>query len=1019
MLSINTHSQIKVLFNNIDKTSEFEVIFNNYKSDNKLPITQFMNLLYYIKHLADKELLRLVSETVLDVCYNQSFINTYRISITGVEKINNILNTVYQMKNNIVFSTLVSQFTSADNVEFINKIKDNKNMVNLDNYNIRVRLNKEVKIDNKTINNLSNIQYTESEKIVFRYKQRISLFLIDDDKKGKLRLDLTIIKCSETIDKLNDVDKEYEVELEYMLGSNKIDIEILSEINKYVNLIKQVLDKSKEIISIDETENILRSYKKLVYNTEANQLYRLYSMQPISADVQHIVDKIPNKYCVSDKIDGDKFQLYVYDNNVYLISSNLIVKKTQYKVNNINNTLLEGELYKLDNKNAYLFMLYDCLYYNGKDIKQENLLINRLNYVNNFVSAMGIKEYKIKPFTDKFDIIKQENHYNKEMTKFYENLNKLIDLSNDNDIIFHTKIMLFPLGGDNSEVYSFSNLLWTNCVMGKTINCPYILDGIIYTGINQKYIRDTKEQKYPIYKYKPPLSNSIDVYITFQMNLDTGGYLDIYDNTIGNIGNKVFRITNLYVGDSISGNKEIPIPFMKEENNHEAFFEVNNNHVRDMDGNLVNDNTVIEIIYTNDISIPHQYRWKILRTRWDKTETVIRDKKNYGNYKDFAIKIWKSMKESVSINEIQKLSRPETYAIQLKLLSNRIDTKIIASERAQDVYYQRITNLGKVFREFHNWIKSIIIFSYCDPIKDYITGKVRKKSVLDIGCGRGGDIEKWYHARVGELIAIDPDYEGLFGAIDSFSVRYQKGVSKYPDFTKMTFFQASGGAEMNSEKQYKLIPSMSKNNKDLIDKIFTLSKQFDIFSFQFSIHYLFDNDISLSNLVLNINNYLKNDGYIIITTTDPTQIMKLLSGKDIYTSWYTDEDGQRRKFFEIIKKFPGDYNDTLTGQALDIHMGWVSQEDIYLTEYMVSSKILIKTMEKANCVLVDSELFVNLYNINKEWFTQVIDHEENPKNKKFYQKVAAFYGDLKGADRESKIWNDIFRFYVFKKIKID
>ena len=102
--------------------------------------------------------------------------------------------------------------------------------------------------------------------------------------------------------------------------------------------------------------------------------------------------------------------------------------------------------------------------------------------------------------------------------------------------------------------------------------------------------------------------------------------------------------------------------------------------------------------------------------------------------------------------------------------------------------------------------------------------------------------------------------------------------------------------------------------------------------------------------------------------------------------------------------------------AIDIHMGWISQEGKYITEYLVTPKLLIKTMEKAGCVLVDTDLFVNLYNINREWFTEVIDHEENPKNKKFYKTVANFYGDLKGADKESKVWNDLYRFYVFKKL---
>ena len=87
---------------------------------------------------------------------------------------------------------------------------------------------------------------------------------------------------------------------------------------------------------------------------------------------------------------------------------------------------------------------------------------------------------------------------------------------------------------------------------------------------------------------------------------------------------KIFRVLNFFVGDVI-GNKEVPVPFMKEKNNHEAFFALEKGAVRDIEGNLINDETVVEVIYVNDLKLPHQYRWKILRTRWDKTESVLRD----------------------------------------------------------------------------------------------------------------------------------------------------------------------------------------------------------------------------------------------------------------------------------------------------------------------------------------------------------------------------------------------------------
>jgi hypothetical protein len=79
---------------------------------------------------------------------------------------------------------------------------------------------------------------------------------------------------------------------------------------------------------------------------------------------------------------------------------------------------------------------------------------------------------------------------------------------------------------------------------------------------------------------------------------------------------------------------------------------------------------------------------------------------------------------------------------------------------------------------------------------------------------------------------------------------------------------------------------------------------------------------------------------------------------------------------------------------------------------------MLKTMEKAGCRLIETDLFANIFNINKYWFSEVVPHEENPKNKKFYEDVGKFFdNNLKGADKESKSYSFLNRYYVFQKME--
>ena len=72
-------------------------------------------------------------------------------------------------------------------------------------------------------------------------------------------------------------------------------------------------------------------------------------------------------------------------------------------------------------------------------------------------------------------------------------------------------------------------------------------------------------------------------------------------------------------------------------------------------------------------------------------------------------------------------------------------------------------------RTFHNWIKSNIIYTYCN--KQYKNDV--QQSVLDIGCGVGGDIMKFYYVSVAYYVGVDIAKEGIFSAVNGAISRFK------------------------------------------------------------------------------------------------------------------------------------------------------------------------------------------------------------------------------------------------------
>ena len=153
------------------------------------------------------------------------------------------------------------------------------------------------------------------------------------------------------------------------------------------------------------------------------------------------------------------------------------------------------------------------------------------------------------------------------------------------------KYFLNVFGINPSEIYSYIKLI--NDKYTK-INYPYMLDGIILNSIIDKYTNKPADIKNLNIKWKPENLNTIDFYLQIKKDRHTKEAIIVYDNTFSNT--ESYKIGYLNVGNrSKISHKEEPILFKKNENKHVINLIVDNNkNIRDKEGNLVLDETVVE-----------------------------------------------------------------------------------------------------------------------------------------------------------------------------------------------------------------------------------------------------------------------------------------------------------------------------------------------------------------------------------------------------------------------------------------
>lgn len=127
---------------------------------------------------------------------------------------------------------------------------------------------------------------------------------------------------------------------------------------------------------------------------------------------------------------------------------------------------------------------------------------------------------------------------------------------------------------------------------------------------------------------------------------------------------------------------------------------------------------------------------------------------------------------------------------------NKIDLRARSESR---IFYMR---------NFNNWVKSVLISEFVKKLKSANSGKLK---ILDLGCGRGGDMRKWIKAENVEHVTFADLADK---SLDECRDRYKEMRPRF----EAKFVQLDATRDLLSDKMGKNFYFLNNNFK-MIEKI--------------------------------------------------------------------------------------------------------------------------------------------------------------------------------------------------------
>ncbi len=268
-------------------------------------------------------------------------------------------------------------------------------------------------------------------------------------------------------------------------------------------------------------------------------------------------------------------------------------------------------------------------------------------------------------------------------------------------------------------------------------------------------------------------------------------------------------------------------------------------------------------------------------------------------------------------------------------------------------------------RTFNNWIKAILINKICNELGN---SDEKNLSVLDLCCGRGGDLKKYFITnKVKLFVGSDLSEKLLQNAMERLKRIKEEKKNNWKLDTKCIFI-----TEDLSSPQNRLL--------EKIDKQF----YFDLVSCQFALHYHFQCEERIRAFLKNVTSRLCDGGYFFGTIIDDNVIVKKLRNPNYNGNIYKDKKYYfGNEFYRI--NFKNSHFNKKNG-PYGIEYGFYLEDSIdkrdekgnieSVGEYLIIFKEFIKLCQEFDLYLIENKNFTKFYkdNINIPTFKKMFNN---------------------------------------------